>query len=317
MPTYKKVLVTGSSGIIGHACQEELVLQGYETVLTPSHHELELTDEQSVTQYIKHHQPDAVIHCAAIASSADILRARAARVLADNLSMTLNLVKACADQVRKFVFVGSGSVYGSLTQSPFVEADAIQSIQPGSLEGYALSKIVGLELCKQFSNCSDTVFTAVLPTHVYGCHAIERKKEAVIDSLVLALLQARRSDTPEITLDIWGTGKLCKRQYIHVRDCARAILTVLETYNNSTPVNLAVDQAVSLDDVVQYAAKRIQYKGDIHYLTERREVASQRLMDVQRMNCLGFVPLYDLHKGLDQVIEHYEKLLETALKEEK
>lgn len=310
MRKYERVLVTGASGIIGYACQDALRAQGYPVVLTPGHCELDLLNEASVKETLKRLHPDAVIHCAALAASADIMRNQAARILADNMTMTAILANACAGDVRKFVFLGSGSVYGPLAHSPFREEEAIQSIQGGDLEGYAISKIAGLCLCKQFARCSNTLFTAVLPTHVYGCYSIARKKDAVIDSLVLALLHAKREGAADITLDIWGTGRLCKRQYMHVADCARAIVHILETYDDPEPVNLAVDEPVCLDDVVQYVAARIEYTGRIHYLTERREVASNRLMCVDKLNGLGFVPQYDLQSGLDQLIAQYEQELE-------
>ena len=310
MTTQSSVLVTGASGIIGHAVSEELKKQGYAEVLAPSHHEMDLTSPDSINHYMRRHLPTTVIHCAALSGSADKMRSNAAAILAENVLMQTNLMKAAAELSRKFVFLGSGSVYGPQADSPFKESQAIQSIQQGSLEGYAVSKIAGICLGKQYARATGKPFISVLPTHIYGCHALDRRKEAVIDSLVVRLLEAKRDRLPEITLDIWGTGKLCKRQYLHVEDCARAIVYLLENYDGEEPVNLASEEAVSLDEVVREAQQTIGYEGAIHYLSDRPEVASARLMCMDKLKSLGFTPRYSLQSGIHQVVEAYRLMLE-------
>lgn len=309
MTNMDAIMVTGSSGIIGHAVVAALKEAGYQNVLAPTHCEVDLLNAEGVGRYVDRYRPAAVIHCAALSGSADVMRKNGADILACNILMQTNVMRAAAAaDVEKLVYLGSGSVYGPLAKVPFTETEAIQSIQGGSLEAYAVSKIAGVVLCKQYQRLEKRAFVSVLPTHVYGCYDAGRKKDAVVDTIICNILEAKRKGLEKVQLDIWGSGKLCVRQYIHVEDCARAIVHVMEHYEDEIPVNLAADDLVTMDEIAHMAKQALAYEGALVYLTDRKEVASKRVMSTHHLHEIGFHAHYTMEKGIRQVCRAYEEM---------
>ena len=306
MDKMSKVYIAGHTGQIGYGLLKRLQADGYKNVTVRSHKELDLLDQESVRCFFKNEQPEYVFYCAGSLGAVDYLENNRAAVVYDNLVMQVNVIYfSIANNVKKLLYVGSGSVYGRHVSSPFQETSAIDSIQQGGMEAYAVAKIAGLELCRQFHGIGGSKCISVLPTHVYGTKNILRIKDTLVEEMLQNMHQAKQEGAKELDLDIWGTGKKCIRQFIYLDDLVEALVYMMDNYDDVLPVNIAPEEAVSLDELAHIIQEVVGYTGTLHYQTDKPEKADDRLMSVTYMQKQGWNPRYTLREGIQSFYTWY------------
>lgn len=306
MEKNSKIFIAGHTGQIGYGLLQRLESDGYNNVIVRKHKDLDLLDQESVRLFFEEECPEYVFYCAGSLGAVDYLENNRATVVYNNIIMQANVIHfAVANNVKKLLYVGSGSVYGSRTSSPFLETEAIDSIQQGGMEAYAVAKIAGLELCKQYHGIGGSKCISVLPTHVYGTKNISRIKNTLIEEILQQMHQAKIEGTKELGLDIWGTGKKCIRQFIYLDDLADALIYMMVNYDESLPVNIAPKEAVSLDELAHIIQEVVGYTGMLHYQTDKPEKADDRLMSVTYMQKQGWNPRYTLREGIQSFYTWY------------
>ena len=296
-----KIYVAGHRGVVGSAVLDRLVSAGYTNLIVKTHGELDLINQCAVNEFFQKEKPKYVFYCAGY------LLGDSMNVVYNNIMMNANTIKAAADVgVSKFLYVGSGSVYGEHLTSPFSEEHSIETIQQelkgGSLEAYAVAKISGLELSKQFNGYNDCKFISALPTHIYSIETIKKNKDDLIGCIIKRLSEAKIKNEESIKLDIWGTGKKYIRQYIYGDDVADALIYLMENYEGSIPINVATD------DMVKKIKSTLDYKGDVLYHSDKPERSSPRLLSTERIKALGWKPKFTLSEGIKKLCEHYVEL---------
>lgn len=132
-------------------------------------------------------------------------------------------------------------------------------------------------------------------------------KDDLVGRIMKRLIDSKSKNESNITLDIWGTGKKYIRQYIYIDDLVDALIYVMKNYSDSLPINIATDEAISLDDIVQAIKNEIEYKGNIKYQSDKLERSSQRLLSIERLNKLGWKPKVTLSEGIKKLHKSYSK----------
>ncbi|MBR6268309.1 MAG: NAD-dependent epimerase/dehydratase family protein, partial [Selenomonadaceae bacterium] len=233
-------------------------------------------------------------------------KSNGASVVYDNIIMQANAIKFAGEYgVKKFMYIGSGAVYGNNLESPFNEEHSIESIQQGGMEPYAVAKIAGLEMCKQFNGYNGCKYIVMLPTHIYGTKNIKRIKNGLIETTIKILHEAKKQNIDTVSLDIWGTGKKSVRQFLYIDDVVEAMLYFMESYTDDMPVNISTDEAVSLDDMVKTVSSIVGYLGNISYQYDKPENGAQRLLSTKKMKSLGWNPKFSLHDGIRDFYRWY------------
>jgi GDP-L-fucose synthase len=306
MEKNSKIFIAGHTGQIGYGLLQRLESDGYNNVIVRKHKDLDLLNQESVRHFFEEECPEYVFYCAGSLGAVDYLENNRATVVYNNIIMQANVIHfAVANNVKKLLYVGSGSVYGSRTSSPFLETEAIDSIQRGGMEAYAVAKIAGLELCKQYHGIGGSKCISVLPTHVYGTKNISRIKNTLIEEILQQMHQAKIEGTKELGLDIWGTGKKCIRQFIYLDDLADALIYMMKNYDDVLPVNIAPEEAVSLDELARTIRDVVGYTGSLHYQEDKPEKADDRLMSVKYLQEQGWKPHYTLREGIQAFYTWY------------
>ncbi|UZE45128.1 NAD-dependent epimerase/dehydratase family protein [Selenomonas sputigena] len=301
-----RIYIAGHTGQIGYGLAKKLQSDGYENVILRTHDSLDLLDQKSVWDFFEKEKPEYVFYCAGTLGTIDYFVQEKAAVIYNNLMMQANVINsAVKNNVKKLLYVGSGAVYGSHTSSPFQETAAIDSIQQGGMEAYAVAKIAGLELCKQYHGIAGSKCISVLPTHVYGTKNISRIKNTLVEELLQKMHQAKLEGAKELALDIWGTGKKCIRQFIYLDDLVDALIYIMDNYDEVLPVNIASEEAVSLDELAHIIREIIGYTGTLHYQEDKTEKTDDRLMSVAYLREQGWKPHYTLREGIQSFYTWY------------
>ncbi|AKT53202.1 NAD-dependent epimerase/dehydratase family protein [Selenomonas sp. oral taxon 478] len=301
-----RIYIAGHTGQIGYGLAKKLQSDGYENIILRTHDSLDLLNQKSVWDFFKKEKPEYVFYCAGVLGSIDYFVHERTAVIYNNLIMQANVIhSAVKNNVKKLLYVGSGSVYGSHASPPFQETAAIDSIQQGGMEAYSVAKIVGLELCKQYHGIDGRKCISVLPTHVYGTKNISRIKNTLVEEILQKMHQAKQEGVKELDLDIWGTGKKCIRQFIYLDDLVDALIYMMVNYDENLPVNIAPKEAVSLDELAHIIQEVVGYTGTLHYQTDKPEKADDRLMSVTYMQKQGWNPRYTLREGIQSFYTWY------------
>lgn len=298
----KRIWVAGHGGMLGRSLVRQLQSESG-TIITAGRNELDLTDKENTADFYLKNKPNVVIVAAAKSGGILAYRDKPASYLHENLAIEQNLIAGAAQHdVEKLIFVGSAAAYPEHAAQPF-QPEALMS---GSLdkyhESYGLAKIVGIRLCQFFRVENDCDFISVLPTNFYGPHGnSDQYSGHVVPSLMQRFCQAYRDRAPSVT--IWGTG-LAKRQFLHVDDCAGAIIHVLKHYSGNDPINIAPVGETSIAELAMIISKIVGYEGKLVQDSSKPDGAMRRALDVQMLQSLGWKPKVSLREGLQRLYHH-------------
>lgn len=307
-----KILVLGAGGLIGGKIVERLRADGYTSVVSCNHSQLDLTVQAAVQAYFAKEQPEYVFFCA-VKSITDFNAGTVgdADELSENCMMVCNTMECCKDfHVRKAVFLGSAMLY-PWNLEPYPEQLTEDMLESYNLQGYSkpmesavLSKLLAYKLC-QFYRCQyGCDFVYCLPTHIYGGF-FGRKNFYFTERMVMDMCAAKHEGASELYLDVFGRG-VAKKNLLHVEDCADAIIAVMERYDGkAAAVNIASDEVVSWCIIVELLREITGYQGKIRFNTERKENLTPRLCSCEKIKALGWRPRYDMAKGLRELCAEY------------
>lgn len=307
-----KILVLGAGGLIGGEIVDQLRADGYTNVVSCDHSQLDLTEQTAVRAYMARERPEYVFFCA-VKSITDFSTGTVgdADELSENSMMVCNTMACCKDfHVRKAVFLGSAMLY-PWNLEPYPERLTEDMLEAYNLQGYSrfmesavLSKLLAYKLCQFYRRQYSCDFVYCLPTHIYGGFT-GRKNFYFTERMVMDICAAKHKGAPELYLDVFGKG-VAKKNLLHVRDCADAIIAVMERYDRETAaVNIASNEIVSWSMIVGLLQEITGYCGKIRFNTERQENLTPRLCSCEKIKALGWSPKYDIAMGLRELCTEY------------
>jgi nucleoside-diphosphate-sugar epimerase len=307
-----KIYVAGHSGMVGSAILRQLHQIGAQTI-TRSHAELDLTDQVAVRAFMQGEKPDVVILAAAKVGGIVANNTYPAQFIYENLMMEANVIhQAYAAGVERLLFLGSSCIYPKLADQPMREEALLTGTLEPTNEPYAIAKIAGIKLCESYNRQYGTDYRSVMPTNLYGPgDNFHPENSHVLPALIRRFHEAAQLGSDEVV--VWGTGTP-KREFLHVDDMASASLFVLgldkdiyaqETGPMLSHINVGCGKDVAIRELAETVAKVTGFAGKIRFDTSKPDGTPRKLMDVSRLERMGWNASITLGEGIRQTYEWF------------
>lgn len=306
-----KIYVAGHRGLVGSALMRQLIAQGYNNIVTRTHAELDLTNQQSVADFFASEKPVYVILAAAKVGGIHANNAYPAEFLYENLAIQTNIIhQSYLNSVKRLLFLGSSCIYPKDCPQPIKEEYLLTGELEPTNRPYALAKIAGIEMCWSYNRQYDTQFLAIMPTNLYGAgDNYHLENSHVIPALIRKFHEAKVNQQPTVT--VWGTGTP-KREFLYSVDMASACVFVMNlpdnqfkpllasNRNDGLPplLNLGSGSDLTIAELSSLVKEVVGFKGEIVFDTTKPDGTMRKLMDSQLINKLGWYPNTSLTEGL-------------------
>ena len=297
MKTGDAIYIAGHRGMVGSALVRLLRARGYTNLVLRTRAELDLCDPQAVRAFYEKTRPDYVFFAAAKVGGIWANSTQPVEFLVENLQIELNLISGAYDcKVKKLLFLGSSCIYPKLAPQPISEDALLTSSLEPSNEAYALAKICGIRLCQAYVKEYGANFISAMPTNLYGPEDnFDLETSHVLPALIHKVHLAKEKGQPSVKL--WGTGNVY-REFLHVDDLAQACLFLMENYDSPELVNVGCGQDVTIRDLAEMVKKVVGYSGSIEWDTTKPDGTPRKLLDVAKINKLGWKATTPLEGGL-------------------
>lgn len=308
-----KIYVAGHRGMVGSSICRALERNGYHNIITRTHHELNLCRQDQVENFFAEEKPDYVFLAAAKVGGIMANSKALADFMYENMVMEMNVIhSAWENGCKKLLFLGSSCIYPRMAPQPMPESCLLTSELEKTNEAYALAKISGLKYCEYLNKQYGTDYISVMPTNLYGPNDNYHPTHShVLPALIRRFHEARESGVREVTC--WGTGKPL-REFLYVDDLADACIYLMNTYSGSETVNLGTGKELSIKELTELVAKVIGYDGDILWDADKPDGTPRKLLDVSKLERLGYRYTTELEDGIRLA---YEDFLNNPLRAER
>jgi GDP-L-fucose synthase len=298
------IVVAGCSGLVGSAIYELLTSLNEEVVGINSK-VVNLLDRQATFDFIKDHKPDIVIDAAAIVGGIGANNSFPVDFLSKNLQIQNNLMDAShAANVERFVFLGSSCIYPRECPQPIKEEYLLSGPLESTNSAYAIAKIAGIELIKSYRKQFNRRWISLMPTNMYGPRDnFDLTTSHVLPALVNRFVTAKRTGASEVTL--WGTGSP-KREFLHSRDLASAVLMATEKYDSDVHLNIGTGEDLTIKDLAHLVGTLAGFKGQTLWDATKPDGTPRKVMDVSRLKAMGWNPTISLEDGIQETIRWFE-----------
>lgn len=327
MTQYAKVYVAGHQGMVGSAIVRHILSNGHPTnrILTRTHAELDLTNQESVNQFFAFEKPDQVYLAAAKVGGIHANNTYPAEFIYQNLMIEANVIDAAfRNGVQQLLFLGSSCIYPKMADQPLQEHALLTGTLEPTNEAYAIAKIAGIKLCesynRQYGQSHGVDYRSVMPTNLYGPGDNYHPENAhVIPALIRRFYEAKITKAPSVT--VWGTGK-AKREFMYVDDMAAASVHVMSltqaAYRQHTSpmlshINVGCGEEVSILDLAQTIARTIGYTGVIYTDPTKPDGTPRKLLDSARLNSMGWKAQVKLEVGLKAAVKDFVNRYATQI----
>lgn len=297
MSNFTRIYVAGHTGLVGSHIVARLQDLGYKNLILKTHQELDLTDQLAVSNFFKIEKPEQVILTAAKVGGIMANKNNQAEFLYENLQIQNNVIwQALINEVDKLFFLASSCVYPSSCLQPIKEEYLWSGPLEQTNEGYAIAKIAGIEFCKFISRQYKKQFSSFMPTNIYGPNDnFDLTNGHVIPALLKRFHIAKVNN--EKSVKIWGTGEV-RREFMYVEDFADAICWLMENYDQTNMINIGTGVDVTIKELAYKIKEIVGYGGAIEFDTTKPDGMKRKLLDVSKLNSLGWKYKTELDIGL-------------------
>ena len=291
------IYVAGHKGLVGSALVRRIENIGKHTWIGATRDELDLCDRNAVFDFIGQHRPDGVIIAAAKVGGIVANRDYPVEFLSENVQVQTNLMDAAHKfDVENLVFLGSSCIYPKFAPQPINEDSLLTGPLEETNEAYAIAKIAGVKLVQAYRREFGRKWTSAMPTNLYGPgDNFDPQSSHVLPALLRKFHEASLSGAESVTL--WGSGSP-RREFLHVDDLAKAVLFLLQGYDGATAINVGTGVDLEISELAGLIAKVTGYEGQINWDTSKPDGTPQKLLDVGRINNLGWTSEITLNQGL-------------------
>ena len=292
-----RIYVAGHRGLVGAALVRRLQAHGYQSLITATSKELDLRDQMAVREFFSDHKPDYVFLAAARVGGILANDTYPADFIYDNLMIEVNIIEsAYRHGVEKLLFLGSTCIYPRLAPQPIKEEYLLTGPLEPTNEWYAVAKIAGIKLCQAYRKQYGVQFFSAMPTNLYGPgDNFDLEKSHVMPALIRKFHDAKIAGAPTVT--VWGTGTPL-REFLHVDDCARACLFLMENYEGADIVNIGTGSDITIKSLAELVKDVVGYTGEIVFDTSKPDGTPRKLIDTSRIRALGWQPEISLRDGI-------------------
>lgn len=300
----KTIYIAGHRGLAGSALLRHYSKLSDWRVVTRTHAEMELRDTSAVRTFFEQERPTHVILAAARVGGIKANATFQVEFLIDNLRIQNNVIESAAIcGVSKLLFLGSSCVYPKHAPQPLREDALLTSALEPSNEGYALAKITGLKLCAYYRRQYGRNFISAMPTNLYGPNDnFDLERSHVLPALLRRFHEAKVAQAP--TVQLWGTGSP-RREFLHADDFAEACAKLMDVYESDQLINVGVGEDVTIRELAELIGGIVGYTGKIAWDPSMPDGTPQKLLDVSRINALGWKARIALADGIRSTYEWF------------
>lgn len=302
-----KILVAGHRGMVGSGIVRQLEKSGYGNLAVRGREEVDLRNLNDVERFFEEEKPDVVVLAAARVGGIQANIAHPAEFLFENLAIQNNVIDTSyRNGVKRFCFLGSSCIYPAQCVQPMKEEYLLTGPLEPTNEAYALAKIAGVRMTEYYRRQYGFDGISLIPCNLYGANdSFDPQNSHVLSALVRKFVAAAAEGAESVT--VWGTG-IARREFMHVDDCARAVVFMLENYACGQIVNVGCGKDVSIRELAEMIACQTGFAGTIEWDSSKPDGMLRKCMDVTRMRDLGFMPEIALREGIKQTIDEYRQM---------
>lgn len=319
MELNSKIYVAGHRGLVGSAIVRKLQSEGYNSLILKNHSELDLLNQKAVVDFFKKERPEYIFLAAAKVGGILANNTYPAQFIYENLQIQNNIIhNAYLNNAKKLLFLGSSCIYPKMCPQPIKEEYLLTSAFESTNEPYAIAKIAGIKMCQSYNRQYGTNFVAVMPTNLYGPgDNFDLNNSHVMPALIRKFYEAKiRGDKKVIA---WGTGSPM-REFLHVDDMADGCLFMMNNFNPTKEqnekgeifCNLGTGEDITIKELTELVKKVTEFKGEIIWDITKPDGMPRKLLDVNKINNLGWKHSISLNKGIVSTYKWYKKNYSTG-----
>ena len=306
-----KIYIAGHRGMVGSAIYRKLQEKGFYNFVLKTSKELDLRNQQAVSDFFQVQKPDYVFLAAAKVGGIIANSTYRADFLYENLAIQNNVIhSAYKTSVKKLMFLGSSCIYPKLAPQPLKEEYLLSGFLEETNEPYAIAKIAGIKLCEAYRMQYGCDFISVMPTNLYGPNDnYDLKNSHVLPAMIRKFHEAKESKNESVTL--WGTGSPM-REFLHADDLAEACAYLMENYSEPQFINVGTGIDITIKELAETVSKIVGFEGRLVWDTTKPNGTPRKLMDVSKLHEQGWKHKIDLQEGISltyqDFLEHHETL---------
>ena len=302
MNKQSKIYIAGHRGMVGSAICRNLQSKGFSDLICKTSHELDLRNQQAVNDFFATEKPKYVFLAAAKVGGIIANNTFRADFIYENLMIEANIIHASyINNVEKLLFLGSSCIYPKLAPQPLKEEYILSGFLEATNQPYAIAKIAGIELCDSYRRQYGCNFISAMPTNLYGPNDnYDLNNSHVLPALLRKIITAKNNN--ESYVEIWGSGTP-RREFLHADDLAEALFFLMENYNEAGLVNVGVGTDITILELAELIKKIVGFNGEIQLNTAKPDGTPRKLMDVQKINAMGWHATTNLEDGIKKVYD--------------
>ena len=301
-----RIYVAGHRGMVGSAIVRRLQAGGYADILTASHAELDLLDQDAVGRFLQREKPDYIFMAAARVGGIQANNTRRAEFIYQNLMIEANVVHAAHQAgVERMMFLGSSCIYPRDCPQPIREEYLLTGPLEATNEPYAIAKIAGIKLCESYNRQYGTRYVSVMPTNLYGPRDnFDLQTSHVLPALLRKAHEAKVERRDALT--VWGSGRPM-REFLHVEDMAHACVFLMERDAGDGLYNVGTGTDVTIRELAETVARVVGFAGRLEWDSTKPDGTPRKVLDVSKLSAMGWRPGWKLEDGIRQVYSWFLK----------
>ena len=313
MEKNSKIYVAGHTGLVGSAIIRNLIKKNFGNIITKEMDELNLINCNTVADFFKREKPEYVFIAAAKVGGILANNTKKAEFIYENLQIQNNIIhNSYLNNVKKLLFLGSSCIYPKLCPQPIKEEYLLSGYLEETNNAYAIAKIAGITMCQSYNMQYNTNYISVMPTNLFGYNDnFDLASSHVLPALIRKFHEAKVNGNDKSNVVIWGSGKP-KREFLFVEDLAEAILFLMENINAKdlyengiSQLNIGTGEDLSISELASLISDAVSFKGEIVYDSSKPDGTPRKLMDVSRINNLGWKYKTSLREGVAKTYEWF------------
>ncbi len=299
------IYIAGHNGMVGSALKRKLEAEGFLNLITRSSSQLDLRNQQAVNDFFEKEKPAYIFLAAAKVGGILANNNFRAQFIYDNLMIEANIIHAAYTYgAVKLFFLGSSCIYPRMAEQPIKESYLLTGLLEHSNEPYAIAKIAGIKLCDAYRSQYGSNFISGMPCNLYGLNDnYDLEQSHVIPAMIRKFHEAKMNHDPFV--EVWGTGTPM-REFLYVDDLAEAVFFLMQQYNEPGHINVGSGKEISIADLAEKIKKITGYAGDIRFNTSKPDGTPRKVMDVSKLNDLGWKATTSLDDGLQKTYEYFK-----------
>lgn len=309
MEKQAKIYVAGYKGLVGSAIWRKLQEQGYTNLVLSDIDDFDLQQQAEVEAFFERERPEYTFLAAAKVGGIWANKTYPAQFIYSNLSIEVNVIHAAYKYgVKKLLFLGSSCIYPRLAPQPMKEDILLTSSLEPTNEAYAIAKIAGLKMCRYYNEQYGTNYISVMPTNLYGPNDnYNLETSHVLPALIRKFHEAKINKSPVV--ELWGTGSP-RREFLFVDDLADAVVFLMENFEYKDIgeiINIGIGRDITIKELAETIKSIVGFEGELKWDTSKPDGTPQKLLDVSRLNALGWNARYSLREGILRTYESFLK----------